>query len=80
MLNWKCIHFSYYQPPESPEPWEGVYNATMYGEACAFYNTLYQSAEGTEDCLRLNVDTPSLNGSCKAVMVYNLFWRNEIIV
>ncbi|XP_065165660.1 esterase E4-like [Atheta coriaria] len=46
-----------FQPPQAPEKWEGVYNATQDGPACP-----QPYLEPTsEDCLLLNVYTTKLN-------------------
>ncbi|XP_061727926.1 esterase FE4-like [Cydia pomonella] len=55
-----------FRAPLSPEPWEGIRQATEYGSICAQTDSVFQ---GSEDCLFLNVFTKSLNGSTP-VMVY----------
>ncbi|HEX6355544.1 carboxylesterase/lipase family protein [Actinophytocola sp.] len=58
-------------PPERPEHWQGVRDATQFGPACP------QAATGplvpdrrAEDCLYLNVTTPARGGKGKPVMVW----------
>nr|WRX06028.1 CCE016g [Helicoverpa armigera] len=51
-----------FRDPQDPEPWDGVLAATAHGSVCPQFNPLsaiYTS--GSEDCLFLNVYTPSLN-------------------
>lgn len=58
-------------PPERPDRWHGVRDATEFGPACP------QSADGplvpevrAEDCLYLNVTTPKGGARSKPVMVW----------
>lgn len=42
------------------KPWSGVYDATKDGENCAQFDKMNNVVSGSEDCLFLNVFTPSL--------------------
>ncbi|XP_063987723.1 esterase FE4-like [Diachasmimorpha longicaudata] len=51
--------------------WTGVRDATKHGNTCVFFCMVQQKLVGDEDCLFLNVYTPTIQaGSGKAVMVY----------
>lgn len=71
-----------FMPPQKPKAWEGVRDSLVYGPICPQrpnsgwaqqeYGFLYQWIDGfqDEDCLRLNVWTPALDGKRRPVM----FW------
>ncbi|XP_047986516.1 juvenile hormone esterase-like isoform X2 [Leguminivora glycinivorella] len=62
-----------FRAPQPPQPWEGILNATEHRNVCAQFNLLARAsaAEGSEDCLFLNVYSKSLQPSAKTpVMVY----------
>uniref|UniRef100_A0A1B6C5A2 Carboxylic ester hydrolase n=1 Tax=Clastoptera arizonana TaxID=38151 RepID=A0A1B6C5A2_9HEMI len=64
-----------FKSPQPPTSWTGVRNATSDGHPCVQNNLLnYLSREvtfGSEDCLYLNVFTPTLSRTAKLpVMVY----------
>ncbi|QOY87918.1 carboxylesterase/lipase family protein [Paludibaculum fermentans] len=71
-----------FRPPAEPEPWKGVRSSLTYGYVCpqeprphwdkdevAF---VYQWDDGfpNEDCLRVNIWTPGLDGRKRPVMVW----------
>jgi carboxylesterase type B len=39
-------------------PWQGVKNATQFGNACPQFDVITKKFIGEEDCLYLNVYTP----------------------
>lgn len=47
------------QAPEAAEPWQGILYATEYGYPCPQISTITNKYAGNEDCLTLNVFTPS---------------------
>lgn len=72
-----------FMPPQKPEPWEGVRLALNYADMAPqaiTYDRSPESASGfvdnwnffnaSEDCLRLNVWTPALDGKKRPVLVY----------
>jgi len=71
-----------FMPPQKPTPWTDTRDCLVYGPICPQkpdtgwfqqeYGFLYQWIDGMhdEDCLRLNVWTPSLDGKKRPVM----FW------
>lgn len=56
-----------FAPPDEGTCWTGVREATEYGSNCA-----QPAAKGSEDCLTLNVWTPSARGANASLPV--LFW------
>ncbi|XP_059353517.1 carboxylesterase 4A-like [Daphnia carinata] len=58
-----------FQPPEAEEPWSGIRNALKDGNLCPQFNLQSNEPVGDEDCLILNIYTPSIRGS-RAVMVF----------
>ncbi|KAL0274566.1 UNVERIFIED_CONTAM: hypothetical protein PYX00_002667 [Menopon gallinae] len=62
------------QEPVEPLPWEGVRNATEEGFSCLSVDPIFQSIDGDEDCLTLDVFTPKppseVEGSPLPVMVW----------
>ncbi|XP_043469896.1 esterase FE4-like [Leptopilina heterotoma] len=60
-----------FRAPEPPEPWQGVLDATKHGSTCVFYCHIRKGLFGDEDCLFLNVYTPTLDKNArKAVIVF----------
>ncbi|KAK7575722.1 hypothetical protein V9T40_012008 [Parthenolecanium corni] len=50
-----------FKEPQKQKPWTGVWNATTLPNICAQYSQVSYGFEGDEDCLYLNVFTPSVS-------------------
>lgn len=72
-----------FMPPQKPEPWEGVLPTLNYGnsapqvmsyprnpESIGYFVDHWNYDEYSEDCLRLNVWTPNLDGKKRPVLVW----------
>ncbi|XP_051170759.1 juvenile hormone esterase-like [Leptopilina boulardi] len=60
-----------FRAPEPPEPWQGVLDATKHGSTCVFYCHIREGLFGDEDCLFLNVYTPTIDKNARrAVIVF----------
>ncbi|XP_039752597.1 esterase E4-like isoform X1 [Pararge aegeria] len=60
-----------FRAPQPPEPWEGLRDATTEGNSSAQIDFFSKNQYvGDENCLFLNVYTPSLDGEFLPVMVY----------
>jgi carboxylesterase type B len=64
-----------FKAPQPPEPWRGIRDATQEGSDCISRTPVLDTVRGGEDCLTLNVYTPSLpkqndRNNLKAVMVW----------
>ena len=65
-----------FRPPERPEPWSGVRDATRFGPAALQAESPAAQVLGIildktdEDCLYLNVWTPAADGQRRPVMVW----------
>ncbi len=65
-----------WQPPHSPLPWTGVFDATRHPNRC--YQPPYPGTLGSpdfpgelsEDCLYLNIHTPAVDEDKRPVLVY----------
>ncbi|CAH2233123.1 jg13987 [Pararge aegeria aegeria] len=57
-----------FKAPVPPQPWQGIRDASNFGNICSQFNETYQ---GDEDCLFLNVYTKTLSKNAKTpVMVF----------
>ncbi|KAG7212446.1 hypothetical protein KM043_012761 [Ampulex compressa] len=60
-----------FSSPEPAESWNGVYDATYNRPPCPFHCMMQNANIGEEDCLYLNIYTPTLDKDArKAVMVW----------
>ncbi|XP_045450639.1 juvenile hormone esterase-like [Melitaea cinxia] len=64
-----------FAPPEPPEPWEGVKDATKDCNICAQLDKETLQVVGDEDCLYLNVYTPSLPTSDSSLLPVMVFYH-----
>ena len=48
-----------FRPPQQPVGWDGVRDGRIFGAACLQASTEYGRAQGSEDCLYLNVYKPA---------------------
>lgn len=64
-----------FQAPQPPEPWKGLRNATVEGSESISKHALYKNNIGSEDCLTLNVYTPTL----RMIYIANTFVNQELI-
>ncbi|MGO4369327.1 carboxylesterase/lipase family protein [Paenibacillus sp. MCAF20] len=58
-----------FQPPQAPEAWDGVKDATKYGNR-AMQQTQEEGFSYSEDCLNLNIWTPAADGSKRPVIFF----------
>lgn len=71
-----------FMPPREPESWEGVRSALYYGDVSpqpmanryanseASFRDHWNYTDASEDCLKLNVWTPGLDGKKRPVLVW----------
>jgi para-nitrobenzyl esterase len=60
-------------PAKAPDPWGGILDTLDYGPACpqppsAFFRLTEENMD--EDCLKINIWTPALDGAKRPVMVW----------
>lgn len=77
---WKGIPFAHppiahrrFLPPQPPQPWSGVLDATQFGSAALQSARGNASAVGdstSENCLSLNIWSPGTEGQKRPVLVY----------
>ena len=56
-----------YRPPQRPDSWSGIREATQFGSAAV---QPYARDQTSEDCLYLNVWSPGADGKRRPVMVW----------
>ncbi|MCG8671991.1 MAG: carboxylesterase/lipase family protein [Pseudomonadales bacterium] len=60
-----------FRAPETPEPWEGVRNADRFSDSCPQEEvSVFGIGHTGEDCLYLNIWTPSADDKKRPVMVW----------
>lgn len=63
-----------WRPPAPPEDWEGVRMADRFGDQCmqarVYDDMMFRNSGISEDCLHLNIWTPSTSGRERPVLVY----------
>lgn len=60
-----------FKDSQPPEPWTGIRDARKFGSSCSQFDLVMREVIGDDDCLYLNVYTPTVNASSKlAVMVW----------
>ncbi len=61
-----------FRPPEPVQAWDGVREAISFGASCTqpVFDEALGAPERSEDCLFLNVWTPSVDGARRPVMVW----------
>jgi len=63
-----------WRPPQEPERWNGVRDATSFGPHCPQVATPYGTPSMTEDCLFLNVFTPPKTNQGRPHLLPVMFW------
>ncbi|XP_063243003.1 juvenile hormone esterase-like isoform X2 [Bacillus rossius redtenbacheri] len=63
-----------FKAPAAAESWTGVRNATFYRSICPQLADVGSVAQGSEDCLYLNVYTPQLPSSSKVNLLPVMVW------
>lgn len=64
-----------FKAPQPPEKWSGVKDCSAEGSECFANDLIMQQIIGSEDCLILNVYTPSVS---RTLMFYSIFKFNLI--
>src|SRR5215467_7235848 len=63
-----------WRPPQEHERWNGVRDAASFGHHCPQVATPYGTASTTEDCLFLNVFTPTKTNEGRPHLLPVMFW------
>ncbi|XP_069678766.1 uncharacterized protein [Periplaneta americana] len=63
-----------FKPPQSPDSWEGIRDATVVGSPCPQLSLFFDKYDGDEDCLYLNVFTPELPSATHATLLPVMVW------